>query len=153
MDKLTLMTQLRQAERLRQRTARMYRHLQAAIVFWSVIGCAGAATGLFTTAPSWIWIAGAVILSTMATLTFAIRPADKATAQEEDARRYAQLRTAGHSMDAVGLESALRKVRERDVPEIHLLRDVVYNDVVAEIGRPEKAVQLTRRQKLLGALA
>jgi len=53
----------------------------------------------------------------------------------------------------VRLESALAKARESDVAEIEPLRDVAWNDVVVEIGRPEVRVALRPTQRLLAALA
>ena len=83
----------------------------------------------------------------------AIRPAEKAVANEVDVKRYAQLRSAAASMDEVALRTALHKARESDAAEVEPLRDVAYNDVVIEIGRAEFAVPLSNQQKILAALA
>jgi len=153
MDKTTLLNEVRYAERLCQRTARIYRHFQAATVFLTVLGGSGVMSALATNAPAWLPVAGAVLLATFGAVNLAVRPADKAAANEADCKRYAQLRTIGLGMSAAELEQALNKAREGDTAEVDSLRDVAYNDVVIEIGRDDAAVKLNFYQRLLGALA
>ncbi len=86
-------------------------------------------TGLWPPEPPWA-------LASPPSLV-AIRPKDKALANEADARKYAELRTLADGMKDADLERALAKARESDVAEIEPLRDVAWNDVVVEIGRPE----------------
>ncbi len=153
MDKVTLLNEIRYAERLCQRTARLYRHVQALTVFMTVVGGSGVISSLSGAVPVWVTMAGGVFLAVFGAANLAIRPADKAAANDVDAKRYAQLRTAGQSMAADELALALNKARESDTAEVDALRDIAYNDVVAEYGRPEAAVPLTLHQKFLGALA
>jgi len=96
---------------------------------------------------------GGVFLAVFGAANLAIRPADKAAANDADAKRYAQLRTSAQSMTADELAIALSKARESDTAEVDALRDVAYNDVVTEYGRPDALVPLTMPQKILGALA
>lgn len=153
MDKITLLNEVRYAERLCQRTARLYRHLQAATVFLTVLGGSGVLSALSATVPVWVPVAGAVLLAAFGAINLATRPADKAAANEADCKRYAQLRTAGQSMTAQELAVALNKARESDTQEVESLRDVAYNDLAHEIGRDDAAIPLRAHQKLLSALA
>ncbi len=57
------------------------------------------------------------------------------------------------SIDEDALRAALAKARETDVAEVELLRDVAYNDVVVESGRPDMQAPLSVPQKLISALA
>lgn len=103
--------------------------------------------------PDWVAITGAAMLALFGAINLAVRPADKAAANEADAKRYAQLRTSSSTLTADELQAAINKAREADAAEIEPLRDVAYNDVVQEIGRPESVVPLRPIQKLLSAFA
>ena len=153
MEKETLLDEIRYTERLCQRTARLYRHLQTLTVFLSVLGGSGVISAVAGAVPAWMPIAGGVLLAVFGALNLSVRPADKATANEADMKRYAQLRTAAVKMDASQLKEALEKARESDTQEVEALRDVAYNDVTYEIGRPDAAVPLKVHQRLLSALA
>ena len=153
MEKETLLDEIRYAERLCQRTARLYRHLQTVTVFLSVLGGSGVISAVAGSVPAWMPIAGGILLAAFGALNLSVRPADKATANETDMKRYAQLRTAAVKMDVDQLREALEKARESDTQEIESLRDVAYNDVTVEIGRPDAAVPLKMHQRVLSALA
>lgn len=153
MDKITLLSEIRYAERLCQRTARLYRRLQATTVFMSVLGGSGVLSGLANAAPTWMPVAGGLLLAIFGAISLAVRPADKAAANETDAKRYAQLRTSANGMTDAELQLALDRARESDAPEIDALRDVAYNDMAVEIGREDAAIPLRAHQKLLSALA
>ena len=86
-------------------------------------------------------------------INLAVRPSEKATANEADARKYAQLRTSGRTMGEAELQAALDKAHETDGSEIEPLRAVAFNDVVNEVGRPDAAVKLNVQQRVLAALA
>lgn len=96
---------------------------------------------------------GVITLAVSGALSLAMRPADKAAAADADAKRYAQLRTKAHEMCETELQAAVNKLREGDTPEVDALRDVAYNDVVREIGRPDAQADLHFHQKLLRAIA
>ena len=153
MEKEPLLDEIRYAERLCQRTARLYRHLQTLTIFLGVLGGSGVISAVAGSVPAWMPIAGGVVLAVFGALSLSVRPADKATANEADMKRYAQLRTAAVKMDASQLKEALEKARESDTQEVEALRDVAYNDVSFEIGRPDAAVPLKVHQRLLSALA
>lgn len=152
-DRQALLNEARYAERLCLRTARLYRRIGTAFTFASVLGGSGALTAMSGRFPDWIAISGACVLAIFGAVNLAVRPAEKAAANEADAKRYAGLRTASGGMDAATLREALNKAREADAMEIESLRDVAYNDIVHEIGRPEAAVRLRLHQRLLSAIA
>lgn len=148
-----LLNQVRYAERLCERTARLYRRVQAVGVFASVVGGSAALSALSSKAPPELSIAGAAAFTVFGALLLAVRPADKAAANEADARRYAKLRTEAASMDTGALQSALNKAHEQSAAEVEPLRDVAFNDVVVEVGRQDLAVPLTRLQRVIAAMA
>ena len=98
-------------------------------------------------------MAGGAVLAIFGAINLAMRPADKAVANETDAKRYAKLRTSGQSMTAQELQIALEAARESDAQEVESLRNVAYNDLVREIGREDEVIPLRIHQKLLSALA
>lgn len=154
-----LIGEIRYAERLCMRTARLYRRLQSIGTFLTVLGGSGvvaaASSNLMTSAP-WLPVAGTLLLAVFGALLVAIRPADKAAANETDVKRYAQLRTkaADTTVTDAQLEADLNKARESDAAEVEPLREVAWNDVAKEIGA-EPAVLLPLRpiQRVLSALA
>ncbi len=148
-----LINEIRYSERLCLRTARLYRHLHTTATLLSVVGGSAALGALSPTMPKELSIVGAVVLAVFGAVTLAVRPAEKAAANESDAKRYAQLRTEARTMNPAALQLALDKARETDTPEFESLRDVAYNDVVVEIGRPDAAVPLSGAQRLLAGFA
>lgn len=148
-----LMNEIRYAERLCQRTARLYRRLQAAGTFVAVVAGSAALAALSKQVEPWISICGGAVFAAVGALMLAVRPADKAAANEADVKRYAKLKSDGATMDEQTLRLALLKARESDAPEIEPLRDVAYNDVANEVGSANAAVALRWHQRLLAALA
>jgi hypothetical protein len=153
MDKQILLGEIRYAERLCQRTARLYRHVNATSVFLSILGGSGVMTSVAGAAPAWLAIAGGACLAVFGAFNLAMRPADKAAVAEADGKRYAQLRSQAQNMDESELQTALNKLHESDTPEVESLREVAYNDVVCEMGRGDVAVALKTHQKLMRAIA
>lgn len=151
--KQQLLDEVRYAERITQRTARLYRRVATFFTFTAVLGGSGTVTALSTAVPPWVGVAGAALLAVTGAAALSMRPLEKAVINEADARKYAALRTQGASMDESQLNAALQKARESDVAEIELLRDVAYNDVVREIGRSDMVEPLTFRQKLMESMA
>lgn len=145
--------EIRYSERLCQRTARLYRHLQTWATALGVLGGSGTLAALIPHVPGWIPPAGAVLLAGVGAVVLAVRPGDKAAMNEADMRRYALLMSSAQSMSAGELERALEQARPSDAPEVELLRNVAFNDVVREIGRPDAVVTLSRAERLVAALA
>lgn len=148
-----LLNEVRYAERLCQRTARLYRHMQTFGTFATVLGGSAVLTALSAAFPAWVSVAGAVAFSVFGAAMIATRPADKAAANEADMRRYAKLRTEGLLMDEAALRAALRKLQETDTPEMESLREVAYNDVMREIGQDAHVVPLRLGQRWIALLA
>jgi hypothetical protein len=147
------LNEIRYAERLTQRTARLYRRAATLCTFIAVLGGGGLLGSLSANAPSWLHISGVLLLAVSGAAALSVRPLEKAINNEADARKYASLRTQAVSMDSTQLQAAMQKARESDVAEIELLRDVAYNDVLTEIGREDLRTRLTKRQQLLEIMA
>jgi Mg2+/citrate symporter len=148
-----LRAEVQYAERLSQRAARLYRRVQTAGTFLAVLGGSGTLSALTHWAPPWLPIAGGVLLAVVGAALVAVRPADKAAANEADMRRFTALLVSSQHMGADDLEQALNVARQSCAPEIEPLRNVVYNDVVRAIGQPGHAQPLTRAERVIAALA
>jgi hypothetical protein len=85
--------------------------------------------------PDWIGISGGALLAVAGAFMISVRPADKAALNE------------------AALAAAIDEAHQGDCQEIETLRNVAYNDVVAEFGRSDAAIPLTRLQLLFAALA
>lgn len=153
MSREIMLNEIRYAERLCQRTARLYRRIQSGGTFLAVLGGSGALSALSPMASPWVAVVGAAALATAGAALVAIRPADKAAANEADAKRYAALRVKAATLDDACLRTALDEARTSDTAEIESLRDVAYNDVVLEVGQPTYKVPLAAHQRILAALA
>lgn len=145
--------EVRYAIRLCQRTARLYRRIQAAGVFFSIVGGSAALTAIQGNLPAWIPTAGGVFLAIAGAALISIRPADKAAQNESDVKRYQALMARAHAIDDAQLEAAIEEAHQGDAPEVEPLRNVAYNDVVVEINRADQAISLTTIERLLKALA
>lgn len=152
-DRTQALGEIRYAERLCQRTARLYRRAQTAGVFISALAGTTAIAAAAQWVPAPLAAAGALLLAISGTALLVIRPGEKALQNEDDVRRYAQLRAASVDLSDTALERALWKAREQDAPEIEALRDVAWNDVVRELGRPELVTPLRLSQRAIAALA
>lgn len=150
---LQLRNEARYAERLCQRTARLYRRVQTTGTFLAVLGGSGALSAVSGQVAGWIPIAGGALLTLVGAALVAIRPADKAASNEVDMRRYSALLASGHNMDARTFAQALDEARRGDMPEVELLRNPAWNDVVCEIGASDKVVKLRPSERLVAALA
>lgn len=148
-----LMGEIRYAERLTQRTARLYRRTATFCTFIGVLGGGSILASLSAGLPVQLRLAGAILLAVAGAAAVAVRPLEKAITNEADARKYAILRTQGFSLDETQLQAALQKARESDIAEVELLRDVAYNDLLKEIGREDMSTKLSPRQRLLEVLA
>lgn len=152
-DKDQLLSEIRYAIRLTQRTARFYRRIQSVGVFLSIVGGSATIAAVADGVPMWLTSSGSVMLTLAGAMLISVRPADKAAQNESDARRYQQLMARSVNMKDKELEQALEEAHIGDAQEIESLRDVAYNDTVIEIGRPEFAIPLSTKQQLLKFLA
>jgi hypothetical protein len=94
-----------------------------------------------------------MLLAIFGAIAVAVRPADKAAQNELDVKRYAALRAKSSGMEDDLLRQSIDEARNSDAAEIEALRDVAYNDVVQEVGRPDYSVPLSLQQRLIAALA
>jgi cation transport regulator ChaB len=152
-ERAITLNEIRYAERLCQRTARLYRHLQSFGTWLAVAGGSGTLAALANNVPGWIPITGAIVFAATGAALIAMRPADKAANNEADAKRYATLRTRAIYLDDTALRTALEEARQSDVAEVESLRDVAWNDVAQEVGQGDKQVTLSIQQRFLAALA
>ena len=148
-----LIYQIRYAVRLTQRTARLYRRIQTAGTFFSVVGGSATLSLLSQAFPSWVGLSGAVVLALAGAALIAIRPADKAAQNESDMKRYLALASKAHLLDDAALAAAIDEAHQSDCQEVEPLRDVAFNDIVAEYGRQDAQVKLTRIQTFIAAIA
>jgi len=145
--------EIRYAIRLCQRTARLYRRIQGAGIFFSIVGGSAAFTGIQGNLPAWIPAAGGVLLAIAGAALISIRPADKASQNEADVKRYQALMAKAHGIDDADLAAAIEEAHQGDAPEVEPLRNVAYNDVVMEINRADQEISLTATERLLKVLA
>jgi hypothetical protein len=148
-----MLNEIRYAEHLCQRTARLYRRVQSITNFLSIVGGSAAASALVERTPGWLPVTGALLLAIFGAVAVAVRPADKAAQNELDVKRYAAIRSKSAGMSDDVLRQAIDDARNTDAAEIEPLRDVAYNDVVHEVGQPDYSVPLTFQQRLIAMLA
>lgn len=149
-----LINEIRYAQRLCTRTARLYRHLQAFGTFGAVLSGAAVMAQLSPLMPGWATLTGGMLFAAFGAMLIAIRPADKASINEADVRRYGELMTAGLGMTADELNAALERTRQSDAAEIESLRRPVWNDVAQELGASRSELfQLTLRERAVSLLA
>jgi hypothetical protein len=149
-----LLGEVRYAERLAARTARLYRRVQTLSTFMAIVGGSAALASLVKDLPIALPLTGAAMLSIFGALSISIRPADKAAQNETDARRYSALMTKANDLDDAALRKALDETHQAvSTPEVEPLRVVVYNDVVREVGQPSYAHPLNWQQRMVAMLA
>jgi hypothetical protein len=149
----SLLNEIRYSERLCQRTARLYRRVQGITTFLTIIGGSAAASSLVAHTPSWLPITGTFLLAVFGAVAIAVRPADKAAQNELDVKRYGAIRAKSSNMTDAELRQAIDEAHTSNAVEVEPLRDVAYNDVALEVGRPDSMVQLNLQQRLIAAFA
>ena len=153
LQRSNLLNEIRYAERLCQRTARLYRRVQSATTFLTIVGGSTAASALVAHTPSWLPIGGALFLAVFGGVALSVRPADKAAQNELDVKRYSAIRAKSGAMSDAELRQAIDEANTNNAVEIEPLRDVAYNDVALEVGRPDSVVRLNLQQRLIAAFA
>ncbi|PXW87263.1 hypothetical protein C8R34_11146 [Nitrosomonas sp. Nm84] len=152
-ERYQLIGEIRYAIRLTQRTARLYRRVQTAGIFLSILGGSATMVSLADGMPNWVASSGGIILAIAGAMLIAVRPADKAAQNESDVKRYQSLSARAVNMNDAELEQAIEDAHNGDAPEIESLRDVAYNDIALEFNRPDVLVPLSPVQKILRTLA
>jgi ABC-type multidrug transport system fused ATPase/permease subunit len=145
--------EIRYAQILSERTARMYRRLQTVGTFLSIVGMSAVlATALSSMSDAWTLSAAAVFLISTA-IMLTVKPAEKVTRWEEDLQRYRDLMARSKTMTLEQLDAALQDVRRSDAPEVAPLREVAFNQMLHEINRADQLIRLTLGQRVLAQLA
>jgi len=145
--------EIRYAQRLAQRTARLYRRIQAISTFLAILGGAGVMSAMATNFPAWVSIAGAVLAAVFGAMVIVIRPADKAVPNEMDIKKYDELLTKAQELTAAQILPLLAEARKTDAPEIESLRTIAYNDVMSEINRDDQKIEPNAYQGMLAVIA
>ncbi|MES2742471.1 MAG: hypothetical protein V4754_16215 [Pseudomonadota bacterium] len=152
-SKEQLQGEIRYAQRLCQRTARLYRRAQTTSTFFSIISGSAALISVSSQLPQWVMFGCAMTFSVFTAINLAVRPADKVAQNDVDVKKYSALLVKSEEMDVPALRQAIAEARQSDAPEVEPLRDVAFNDVMLEIGCEDSLVNLGRSQRLLSALA
>lgn len=153
-SKEQLLDEVRYAQRLCQRTARLYRRASTCFTFLSLVAGSGAIVTVSAQISLGATISLALTFAFFGAANFAMRPAEKIAANDADVRKYAVLLTKAVPIsDAAALQAMIAEARQSDTSEVEPLRDVAYNDVMIEINRRDALIPLSRTQRLLGALA
>lgn len=153
-----LVGEIRYAIRLTQRTARLYRRVQTAGTFLSIVGGSAALSSIASASvtggvPAWIGLVGGALLTMAGAALIAIRPADKAAANEADTKRYVALMSKSHGLTEEALALAIDEAHQGDAQEIEPLRIIAFNDVAIEFNRADVVQPLSWEQRILSALA
>ncbi|SEN72181.1 hypothetical protein SAMN05216404_106188 [Nitrosospira multiformis] len=148
-----LLGEIRYAIRLAERTARLYRRVQTFSSFCAIMGGSAALAGVSDILPQGALAWGSMIAASFGAMLLSVRPGDKAAQNEADIKRFQLLMSRSSHLQDEELAASLEETRVGVAPEIELLRNVAYNDVVSERNREDAALPLTLPQKLLRAVA
>ena len=148
-----LQAEVRYAQRLCQRTSRLYRRVQTTFTFLSIFAGSAALVSISAQLPQMLTLSSAIAFAAFAAINVAIRPAERVAQNESDVRKYAALLAKSEDLDIVAIRKLIAEARQSDAPEVEPLRDVAFNDVMREINREDALIPLSRSQRLLGAIA
>lgn len=151
--KAQLKGEIRYAQRLCQRTARLYRRVQTAATFLSLLAGSAALVTLSSQLDKMVTIYAGLTFAAFTAIIYAIRPADKIAQNESDVKKYAALLVKAESATVEELRGLIAEARQTDAVEVEPLRAVAFNDVMREINRDDAIIELSPMQKLIGALA
>jgi hypothetical protein len=148
-----IQVEMRYAQRLCQRTARLYRRVQTCSTFLSILAGSGALISLSSQMPQSATVAFALAFATFGAVNIAIRPADKIAQNEADVRKYAALLAKSLQATPEEAKRLIAEARQSDTQEIEPMRDIAFNDVMREINRDDQVIPLRFSQRMLGAIA
>lgn len=148
-----LQGEIRYAQRLCQRTVRLYRRAQTTFTFLSIVAGSAALVSISGKLPTEFVLGSAVAFAVFAAMNFAIRPAERIAQNDTDVKKYAALLVKAEDLDVTSIRKLIAEARQTDAPEVEPLRAVAFNDVMREINREDALIPLTPSQKLLGAIA
>lgn len=148
-----LRAEVRYAQRLCQRTARLYRRAQTTFTFLSIVAGSAALVSISAKLPEQFTLGSAIAFAVFAAVNIAIRPAERIAQNESDVKKYAALLAKSEDLEMPAIRKLIAEARQTDAPEVEPLRDIAFNDVMREINREDALIPLTRSQKFLGAIA
>lgn len=145
--------EIRYAQRLCQRTSRLYRRAQTTFTFISIVAGSAALVAVSSKLPVHFAMLSGLVFAVFTALNLSIRPAERIAQNDADVKKYAALIAKATELDVPAILKLLAEARQTDAPEIEPLRDVAFNDLMLEFNRAEEMIPLSRSQKLLAALA
>jgi hypothetical protein len=148
-----LLSEIRYAQRLCQRTSRLYRRAQTTFTFIGILAGSAGLVAVSSQLPAWVALSSGCVFAIVAAINLSIRPAERIAQNESDVKKYAALIAKSTDLEVTAVAKLLAEARQSDAPEVEPLRDIVYNDVVMELNRSDLLIPLSRPQKLLAALA
>lgn len=148
-----LRAEMRYAQRLCERTARLYRRIQTYATFLSIFAGSGAIIALSAQRTQSATIAFALAFAAFGAINIALRPADKIAQNEVDVRKYASLLAKSVNATPDTARQWIEEARQSDTQEVELLRAVAFNDVMREIRRDDQLLQLSLSQRMLATIA
>lgn len=146
-DRAVLLNELRYAERICERQARLYRRGQFVSGWLSIVGATATVAAVASHLPHWAQLTLSMIAAGLGIAFHLMRLGDKAAVIEAQKKIYGGVRTAAN------LEHALDVARSTAPPQLEALRMVCFNDVLREIGRADEVQKLCWWQRLIGAVA
>lgn len=152
-SKEQLLGEIRYAQRLCQRTSRLYRRAQTTFTFLSIVAGSAALVSISSKLDPAYTMWSAMAFAVFAAVNIAIRPAERVAQNDSDVKKYAALIAKSVDLDVPAIEKLLAEARQTDAPEVEPLRDVAYNDLMHEINRADALIPLRASQKLLAAIA
>jgi len=153
-ERQKLCSEIRYTQRLAQRSARLWWRIDAVGTLTFVLGSSVSVANFVKLLPPFIGASASVITILIATLMVCLRPAQKASLNEADVRKYDELLVLERSGTSTQkLAVLLAKAHQTDAPEIETLRDVAYNDVCSEINRADYACKLSVWQRTMAIMA
>lgn len=154
MNRTDTLFSIRYAVRVLERHTRIWRLTDGMIRIAALLSGSAAFAALTAGNQAAVIFLG-VMFATFQAVEFAIRPADQAARSMAMRQPYARLLAGASAMEDDKLESAyLALVSEDDVVVAHWLREVAYNDVLAERGcNPAEAYRLSAWQRFVAFFA
>lgn len=146
-DAAILLNELRYAERVCERQARLYRRGQFVGGWLSIFGATATVGAVAAALPHWLQVTSSMIAVGLGVAFQLMRLGDKAAAIEAHAKGYAAARSAPD------LAVALQAARAGSPPEVEALRNVCFNDVLREIGHQDLVVPLSAWERAVAAVA
>ena len=144
--------EIRYAQRLSERTSRLYRRVQTIATFLQV-ALGSAAFIAFTQANQSAGTYASLALAVISAFMLSVRPGEKAATWDADYRKYTTLLSVVRDLDDEASQKRLDEARRTDAQEVEGLRMVAYNDVIQEIGSTSAPEPLTWTQRTLAVLA